>query len=120
MDEYLTAIGADTSDAAHRVRLLHHFECATLLLHEAVPVGLLKLRRLPDEWEIVQIQVSKRCQGMGIGRSLIEAIIADATIAGASVKLSVLKVNPARKLYERLGFSVTGEGADEYFMRHLA
>jgi ribosomal protein S18 acetylase RimI-like enzyme len=120
MDEYLNATGADTSDAAHRVRLLHHFECASVLLHEEAPVGLLKLRRLPDEWEIVQIQLSKKCQGLGTGRALIETIIADAAVAGASVKLSVLKVNPARKLYERLGFCVTGEDADEYFMRRLA
>ncbi|MES3023763.1 MAG: GNAT family N-acetyltransferase [Pseudomonadota bacterium] len=117
MDGYLAQIGADISDAAHRTRLLHAYECAAVLLDGAQPVGLLKVRRLPEEWEIVQIQLSAACQGRGVGRSVIAALIADASAAGASVKLGVLKVNPAKKLYERLGFTVFGEDAEEYFMR---
>ncbi len=39
-------------------------------------------------------------------------IIQDAQAAHADVALSVLKANPALRLYERLGFRVVGE--DEY------
>jgi ribosomal protein S18 acetylase RimI-like enzyme len=31
--------------------------------------------------------------------------------------LQVLKTNPAKQLYERLGFQVTGETASHYLMR---
>jgi ribosomal protein S18 acetylase RimI-like enzyme len=34
------------------------------------------------------------------------------------VTLQVLKVNPARRLYERLGFRVTGETPTHFLMLH--
>ena len=48
---------------------------------------------------------------------MLEGVIADARKAGVDVVLSVLKANPARSLYERLGFLVEGEDSHEYFMR---
>ena len=88
--------------------------------YHASPVGLLKLRREAEAWEIVQIQLGHRLQGHGIGRALLEEVLADAAIAGVEVRLSVLKANPARRLYERLGFRTVGEDAHEYFMLRAA
>jgi ribosomal protein S18 acetylase RimI-like enzyme len=48
-------------------------------------------------------------QGRSIGRRLVGALLDQARRAGVPVVLSVLKVNPARRLYERLGFRVVGE-----------
>jgi ribosomal protein S18 acetylase RimI-like enzyme len=120
MDGHLMASGESTTDEAHLARLMHHFDCAEILLSNGRPAGLFKLRRMRDAWEIVQIQLSSRFQGQGIGRLLLEELIADAAAAGADVKLSVLKANPARRLYERLGFKVIGEDAHEYCMRRAA
>ena len=121
MDQHLAASGADTSEESHRTRVDYHFDCASILMDDhQTPLGLLKVRRLPDHWDILQIQLGGAWQGRGIGRSLIEDLIADATAGGASLKLGVLKANPARKLYERLGFEVIGEDAHEYFMLRLA
>ena len=36
--------------------------------------------------------------------------------AGVTLGLSVLKANPAKRLYEQLGFSVVGEDAHEFHM----
>jgi len=41
----------------------------------------------------------------------------EARHTGQSVGLQVLKVNPARSLYERLGFLLTDETATYYLMR---
>ncbi|RZA29395.1 MAG: N-acetyltransferase [Lysobacteraceae bacterium] len=120
MDGHLAASGADCSEQAHLARVMHHFDCAEVLTHEGSPVGLLKLRREAEAWEIVQIQLGHRLQGHGIGRALLEEVLADAAIAGVEVRLSVLKANPARRLYERLGFRTVGEDAHEYFMRRAA
>lgn len=120
MDGHLAASGVDITDESHLARLTHHFECAEVLVSDGTPVGLLKVRRLPDEWEIVQIQLAPRLQGQGIGRSLLEGILADAAVAGVDVKLSVLKANPARLLYEKLGFKRVEEDAHEYYMRRNA
>lgn len=117
MDVHLRADGASTSDEAHLARLMHRFDCAEVLLRGDEPVGLLKLQQQPGAWHIVQLQLIPRWHGKGIGRSLLEGVIGDASRAHADLTLSVLKANPARRLYERLGFVVTGEDAREYFMR---
>ncbi len=120
MDVHLVASGASTTDESHLARLMYHFDCSEVLMSNGEPVGLLKVRRSPEEWEIVQIQLSSRLQGQGIGRALLAELLADAADAQVDIKLSVLKANPAKHLYERLGFEVIGEDAHEYFMRRAA
>jgi len=43
------------------------------------------------------------------GAALISTIIAEADARNLLVRLRVLKINPARRPYERLGFVVTDE-----------
>jgi hypothetical protein len=45
----------------------------------------------------------------GFGAALLRQVQASATTRGLPVRLNVLKVNPARALYERLGFVVVRE-----------
>ena len=118
MESHLAASGMDTSDESHMARLMYGFEYAQILTRGNTPVGLLKLRRSPEEWEIVQLQLASQLQGQGLGRALLQEILADAAVAQAAVKLSVLKTNPARLLYERFGFKVMAEDEHEYHMRH--
>ena len=120
MDEHLAASGVLNSDEHHVDRVMKYFDCAMVLILQGEPVGLLKVIRQPDTWEIIQIQLATRLHGMGLGRSLVEGVIAEATAAGAAVKLSVLKANPARHLYERLGFTTTHEDMHEYYMHRAA
>ncbi len=120
MDVHLVASGASTTDESNLARLMYHFDCAEVLISNGEPIGLLKVRRSPEEWEIVQIQLSSRLQGQGIGRALLADLLADAAGAHVDIKLSVLKANPAKHLYERLGFELIGEDAHEYFMRRAA
>lgn len=55
-------------------------------------------------------------QGQGIGKLMIAAEIARARDCGKYLALKVIKVNPAKRLYERLGFMVTQEDSATYFM----
>ncbi|MCX7377903.1 MAG: GNAT family N-acetyltransferase, partial [Alphaproteobacteria bacterium] len=48
-----------------------------------------------------------------VGRWVVEGVMADATEAGLPVRLSVLDGNPARRLYERLGFRAVGRDGNE-------
>ena len=43
-------------------------------------------------------------------------LLAEAKRIGAAVKLSVLKSNPARSLYQRLGFVIVGENDQSLLM----
>ena len=53
----------------------------------------------------VAIAVALDARGRGVGRALLEALLAQARDAGyARLVLSVDPLNPARRLYERCGF----------------
>ena len=63
----------------------------------------------------IAVVPSKR--GHGIGDELLQALLSKARAAGYQrLSLSVEPGNPARKLYERHGFSVVDEGADAWTM----
>ena len=55
-------------------------------------------------------------QRRGIGTEVIGRLIAEA--GDLPVTLSVAKINPAVRLYERLGFQITHEDARKFHMRH--
>ena len=90
-------------------RILMRFECAELVILDENPIGLFKVARDGREWKLIQILLSPTVQGKGIGTHLIANLIGEAKSSGASLSLSVLKQNPALKLYLRLGFVITGE-----------
>lgn len=116
MNGHLAASGMSLSDENHLKRVEIEFEAARVLERDGCPVGLLKLVRQGLRWELVQIQLVPALQGSGIGRALLEELLAEARQAGATVRLSVLKLNPARRLYERLGFVVATESEHSYEM----
>jgi GNAT superfamily N-acetyltransferase len=63
----------------------------------------------------IAVVPSKR--GHGVGDELLKALIGKAKAAGyGRLSLSVEPGNPARKLYERHGFSVVDEGAEAWTM----
>ena len=117
MDRPLAASGVAVDEASHRAWVMHPFDCAEILLADGEPVGLLKLRRSAAEWEIVQVQLVPSLHGRGIGRTLLQDVLAEAAAADVRVCLSVLKAHPARHLYERLGFGVVDEDTHEFHMR---
>jgi ribosomal protein S18 acetylase RimI-like enzyme len=48
-------------------------------------------------------------QNMGIGTEVMRSVVGEAKERTIALYLSVLKINPARRLYERLGFRVVEE-----------
>ena len=52
----------------------------------------------------VSIGVKPNARGQGVGEKLLRTLIAEATRRGVGLCLSVRAENPARHLYERLGF----------------
>lgn len=116
MSEHLRLSGIDPSESERQERVLANFESAEIILLAGTQVGLLKVVRDQDNWDLVQIQILPEKQGGGLGSSILKKLIDDAVQAQVSVSLSVLKVNPARRLYERLGFKIVGENEQAYDM----
>lgn len=56
-------------------------------------------------------------QCKGIGTEVLRRAVAQAREQKISLYLSVLKVNPARRLYERLGFGVIEETKHHFRMK---
>lgn len=73
------------------------------------PIGRLIVLRGPDAWNLLDISLLPQTRSHGIGSELMRALIQQCAAAGVILKLQVLKVNPALRLYQRLGFVVTGE-----------
>src|SRR5262249_50234648 len=80
-------------------------------------VGVLRTGESADEVWVANIQVLPEYQGRGIGTQVLMAILADSHRRGRPVTLQVLKVNPAQRLYRRLGFDVIGETTTHLQMR---
>ncbi len=80
-------------------------------------VGLLAVERRPAELFLGTLEILPAYQRQGLGTEVIRSILSQAKTEGLPVALTVLKVNPARELYARLGFSVVGETPTHYLMR---
>jgi ribosomal protein S18 acetylase RimI-like enzyme len=59
------------------------------------------------------IYVAPTMQRKGIGSAVIRALLQ----SGRPVTLAVMKINPARSLYDRLGFRITHEDEYKLYMR---
>ena len=80
-------------------------------------MGMLSLEERVEDVFLRAIEIHPDYQGQGIGTAIIQKIIVEGTLKMKPVFLHVLKVNPAKKLYERLGFSVVNETPTHFQMR---
>jgi ribosomal protein S18 acetylase RimI-like enzyme len=88
-----------------------HYPAANLDLIEVdgERAGRLYVHRSDKDIRIMDIAVASAFRGRGIGTALIEELLAEARTSGRSVSVHVEMQNPARVLYERLGFLPVGE-----------
>ena len=73
------------------------------------PAGRLYVSRWPEQIRIVDIALTPKFRGRGIGTGLIRTLIEESNASGLPVRISVEFNNRARGLYERLGFRPIGE-----------
>ena len=85
---------------------------------EGNDVGWLQVAELPAEIRLQKFYVSPQYQGSGIGSEVLGNLLMTWRSTGKKIVLRVLVNNPARRLYERLGFSVTLE--DGFLLRMRA
>jgi GNAT superfamily N-acetyltransferase len=76
-----------------------------IILFDREPAGRLLVDRSEPMWTLVDIALLPAYQNRGIGTLLLDGLLREASAAGKSVKLHVVQSNPAKNLYERLGFS---------------
>jgi ribosomal protein S18 acetylase RimI-like enzyme len=106
-------------EAWQRRRFDESFDPPSLLIIEkdGEPIGYISVRRTGDEIFLAVIEIAPEHQNQGIASQLIKDLLAESDRSRLPVTLRVLKVNPARRLYERLGFVHAGETPTHYLMR---
>jgi GNAT superfamily N-acetyltransferase len=112
----LTA-GIEETDDQASAKVQKDFDVAFVVLHNDERIGLFKARKDASPWSISQVQLLPNWQGQGIGTELVSRFVAEARTHGEAVELDVLKVNPARRMYERMGFKVIAEGTHGLTLR---
>jgi GNAT superfamily N-acetyltransferase len=88
-----------------------------IIMLDSQDIGLLSVQQDGTEVFIRSILILPEHQNKGIGSLIILQIIEQAEQQGYPVTLQVLKVNPARQLYEKLGFIIEGETDTHFKMR---
>lgn len=84
---------------------------------DGADVGWIQTALEDDALFIRQFMVEEGVRNQGIGTSVMHLLLHEATSAGRSMTLGVVKDNPALRLYERLGFRITHEDDRKFYMR---
>ena len=110
-DEGLKRAFVEQQFAAQDAHYREHYPGATLDVVEVdgEPAGRLYVHRGPSDIRIMDIALAPAFRGRGIGTRLLRALIAEAEESGRKLSIHVETNNPARRLYERLGFRPAGE-----------
>ncbi len=80
-------------------------------------VGMLEFEEREADFFLSRIEILPASQKGGIGSAVISAVVAEAHEKKKTVRLQVLRSNPARRLYERLGFQLEAETATHFKLK---
>ena len=100
----------------HQFRAQHnhyqgHYPAASWLVVEAAgaPIGRLYLDDRDGDLHLIDISLVPERRGGGIGTAIMADLLDWARAGGKTMTLYVEPPNPARRLYERFGFTPEGE-----------
>lgn len=88
-----------------------------IVVYNGQKIGQMITIRNEKEILLVDIALLAEFRSGGIGRSLLKLLQDEAGQSDKPILLQVMKSNPARYLYERLGFFITGESGTHYTMK---
>lgn len=105
-------------EAWQKAHFHEHFNLVgkRIIQYKGVNIGCLAVHDEGEYLFLAYIALMPSYQGKGIGSQLIRKILETGSSLNKVVTLKVLKTNPARVLYERLGFIVTDETNTHYLM----
>lgn len=106
-------------DDDQRARFARNFvaDAYQVIVVNGRDVGAILVEWGSDDVFLADIEIMAEWRGRGLGSAVLGDILAAARRRGQPVRLQVLQGNPARRLYERLGFEAIGETATHVTMR---
>ena len=118
MNEYLEKLGLPVDDSTNLKQIKHHFNAANILYIYDKPIGLFKYYQDKKAIHILEMEILPQYQGKKIEESLLKDLQAQTKLSSKNIDLSVLKSNPAKDLYEKLGFNVVSQNDNEFMMQY--
>ena len=88
-----------------------------IITFDGSDVGWLQSTMQDDALFVAQLFVDGPFQRQGIGTEVMHRLIGEAARLNQAVCLAVVKINPALRLYERLGFKITHEDDRKFYMK---
>jgi ribosomal protein S18 acetylase RimI-like enzyme len=92
----------------------------SVVLVDDAPAGRLYVDRRDDEIVLVDIALLPEHRGGGVGGGILRRLMAEAGTAGKPLRIHVERMNPALRLYERLGFRQIGDHGIYLYMEWRA
>jgi GNAT superfamily N-acetyltransferase len=86
----------------------------TIAALNSVTIGAYSLTEKTDHLWLEMLLILPDYQNQGLGTRILHTIQTAASLKQKPLRLSVLKVNPAREFYRRLGFEISGEDTWSY------
>jgi RimJ/RimL family protein N-acetyltransferase len=80
---------------------------------DAEPVGRLYVHERPDEIRVMDLALAPNARNQGIGAALLRELLDEGGRSQRPVTIHVERFNPARRLYDRLGFTATGRESED-------
>ena len=117
MKKIIQELNLDMTARAAGFRRQWLVEQVQIITSDDADIGWMQSAREDEGLYLGQIYIDVDFQCRGIGTEIVRGLVYQATQAGLSVTLSVVKTNPARRLYERLGFHITHEDDRKFYMR---
>ena len=115
---YVEQTVGDWDDNLHRLRVgALTLSNVRIILSDGRDVGWMNVCREDTKIEIYDIYIQPEHQNKGIGSHVVQQVIDEARGKSVLFSLVVLKVNPARRFYEKLGMTCVGENQTHYFMQ---
>lgn len=104
---------------AQTTHYAEHYDTSDFFVieQEGRAIGRLYFDRQPDDVCIVDITLIPEMRGSGLGTVLLREILDEAAASGKTVSIHVEYFNPARHLYDRLGFKEIGTSGVYFHMR---
>ncbi len=100
--------------------LNEHLSHKRIIMANNKPIGVYVVHTTEDgDLFINEISILTEYQNKGIGRKILEEQLKENHKKGIRTILQVFKHNPAKKLYEQLGFKIYGETETHYQMENV-
>jgi GNAT superfamily N-acetyltransferase len=117
MESIICELNLDRLAQSASFRQLWELTQVRIIVVDGTDIGWLQSSTRGDSLFLGQLFVDASVQRRGIGTEVIQRLITEAARAGQAVTLGVVKINPALRLYERMGFRITHEDDRKFYMR---